>query len=151
MVSDMVGAPFKIRTNPQVDAQFSIPYTVAVALTRGKVLLGDFSSDIITKGTSVLELAKKIKVAIDPKLPANDISSANMTIRMVSGEILSSMVDGLKGSPSKPMSFDECARKFRDCLEYSGKPSLIENTDTLIELLFNLERRKDVSELFDYL
>jgi len=151
MVSDMVGAPFEIRTNPQVDAQFSIPYTVAVALTRGKVLLSDFSSDTVTKGTSVLELAKKIKVVIDSKLPANDISSANMTIRMGNGETLSSRVNGLKGSPSKPMSFDECARKFRDCLEYSGKASLIENADSLIEVLFNLEKRKDVRELFHYL
>jgi 2-methylcitrate dehydratase PrpD len=151
MVSDMVGAPFEIRTNPQVDAQFSIPYTVAVALMRGKVLLGDFSSDTITKGTSVLELAKKIKVVIDPELPAKDISSANMKVRMVSGETLSARVDGLKGSPSKPMSFDECAAKFRNCLEYSGKQSLIENADTLIELLFNLEQKKDVGEVFDYL
>jgi 2-methylcitrate dehydratase PrpD len=151
MVSDMVGGAFEIRTNPQVDAQFSIPYTVAVALMRGKVLLNDFASDTITKGTSVLELAMKIKVVIDPKLPANDISSANMTIRMVNGETLSSRVDGLKGSPSKPMSFDECAGKFRDCLEYLGKASLIANADPLTELLFNLEKRKDVSELFDYL
>jgi 2-methylcitrate dehydratase PrpD len=151
MVSDMVGAPFEIRTNPQVDAQFSIPYTVAVALTRGKVLLGDFSSDTITKGTPVLELAKKIKVVTDPQLPANDISSADMKITMLNGDTFSSRVDSLKGSPSKPMSFEECAAKFRNCLEYSGKPSLIENADSLIELLFNLEKRKDVRELFDVL
>lgn len=151
MVFDMVGGPFEIRTNPQVDAQFSIPYTVAVAITRGEVLLGDFSSDTITQGTSVLELAKKIKVIIDPKLPANDISSVAMTVRMGSGETLSSRVDSLKGSPSKPMSFDECAGKFKNCLEYSGKPSLIENSDTLIELLFNLDQMKDVAELSEYL
>jgi 2-methylcitrate dehydratase PrpD len=146
----MVGAPFEIRTSPQVDAQFSIPYTVAAALTRGKVLLGDFSSDTITKGTSVLELAKKIKVVIDPKLPVNDISSANMTVRMVSGETLSSRVDGLKGSPSKPMSFDECARKFRDCLEYSGKPGLVENGDFIVDFIFNLEKKDDVNKIFEY-
>ena len=151
MVFDMVGAPFEIRTNPQVDAQFSIPYTVAVALTRGEVLLGDFSSDKVKKETPLLELAKKIKVVIDPELPANNISSANMTITMLNGDTLSSRVDSLKGSPSKPMSFDECAGKFRNCLEYSGKASLIENADTLIELLFNLEQRKDVGELFDVL
>jgi 2-methylcitrate dehydratase PrpD len=150
MVYDMVGAPFEIRTSPQVDAQFSIPYTVAAALTRGKVLLGDFSSDTITKGTSVLELAKKIKVVIDPKLPVNDISSANMTVRMVSGETLSSRVDGLKGSPSKPMSFDECARKFRDCLEYSGKPGLVENGDFIVDFIFNLEKKDDVNKIFEY-
>jgi 2-methylcitrate dehydratase PrpD len=149
MVSDMVGGAFEIRTNPQVDAQFSIPYAVAVALMRGKVLLDDFSSDKVKKETPVLELAKKIKVVIDPELPANNISSANMTIKMLNGDTLSSRVDSLKGSPSKPMSFDECAGKFRDCLEYSGKASLIENADILIDLLFNLEQRKDVRELFD--
>jgi 2-methylcitrate dehydratase PrpD len=151
MVFDMVGGQFKIRANPQVDAQFSIPYTVAVALTTGKVLLGDFSSDKVKKETPVLKLAKKIKVVIDSELPANDISSANMTVRMISGETVSSKVDGVRGSPSKPMSFDECAGKFKNCLEYSGKPSLIENADSLIELLFNLEKRKDIRELFDVL
>jgi len=150
MVSDMVGGPFEIRTNPQVDAQFSIPYTVAVALTRGEVLLGDFFPDTITEGTSVLELAKKIKVMIDPELAANNISSANMIVKMVNGETLSSRVDSLKGSPSRPMSFDECGEKFKNCLDYSGKPSLVENADALIELLFNLEKRKDVGELLGY-
>ena len=151
MVFDMVGGRFEIRENPQVDAQFSIPYTVAVALTRGKVLLSDFSSDTITKGTSVLKLAEKIKVMIDSGLPANDISCANMTVRMANGETFSSGVDSLRGSPSKPMSFDDCAGKFRNCLEYSGKASLIENADTLIDFIFNLEKRKDVSELFGLL
>lgn len=148
MVYDMVGAPFEIRDNPQVDAQFSIPYTVAVALTRGGVLLGDFSSDTITKGTSVLELAKKIRVLVDPELADNDISTVNMVVNMVNGETVSSGVDSLKGSPSKPMSFDECAGKFKNCLEYSGKPSLVERADALIELVFNLEKSKEVSELF---
>ena len=31
---DLVGAPFQVRSNPQADAQFSIPYTVAAAIRR---------------------------------------------------------------------------------------------------------------------
>ena len=150
MVSDMVGSPFEIRDNPQVDAQFSIPYTVAVALTRGKVFLDDFTSDTIRNDTSVLDLAKRIKVMIDPELPANDISSANMIIRMAGGESLSLKVDTLKGSPLRPMSFDDCARKFKNCLEYSQKPSLVENSEALIDFIFNLEKKEDVRELFGY-
>ena len=151
MVFDMVGAPFQIRDNPQVDAQFSVPYTVAVALTSGKIFLADLASDTIRNNTSVLDLAKRIKVMIDPELPANDISSANMIIRMAGGESLSLKVDTLKGSPLRPMSFDECARKFKNCLEYAQKPSLIENTETLIDFIFNLEKKEDVIEIFDYL
>ncbi|MBW2342168.1 MAG: MmgE/PrpD family protein, partial [Deltaproteobacteria bacterium] len=150
MVSDMVGAPFEIRENPQVDAQFSIPYTVAVALTRGKVFLDDFGSDTIKKDSAVLGLAKRIKVVVDLELPVNDISSVNMIIKTENGESFSLKVGTLKGSPVRPMSFDDCARKFRNCLEYSEKPSLVKNSETLIDFVFNLEKKKDVRELFDY-
>jgi len=47
MVYDMAGAPFKIPDDPQVDAQFSIPYTVAVTLRNGGVLLSDSVPDKI--------------------------------------------------------------------------------------------------------
>jgi len=150
MVYDMVGAPFKVRENPQVDAQFSIPYTVAVTLGKGKVLLDDFGSGTIKNDSSTLELAKKIKVSADTDLPPNDISHSNVAVRMLSGEAFSYKVDTLKGSPLKPMSFDECAAKFKNCLEYSQKSSLIENSEIIIDFIFNLDKEKDVSEIFSY-
>jgi len=151
MVSDMVGAPFIIRANPQVDAQFSIPYTVAVALRKGKVFLDDFASDTVKKDSSTLELTKKIKILIDPELSANDISSANMIIRMLQGESISFKVYTLKGSPLRPMTFDECADKFKKCIEYSQKSSLIKNSEIITDFIFNLEKKKDISEIFDYI
>jgi len=151
MVSDMVGAPFKIRANPQVDAQFSIPYTVAVALTRGKVFVDDFITDTVKNSPSILELTKKIKVMIDPELAANDISCSNMSIKMLNGETFSFKIDTLKGSPYRPMNFDECAEKFKNCLEYSQKSSLIENSDIITDFVFNLDRKREVSEIFNYI
>ncbi len=151
MVFDMVGAPFAIRVNPQVDAQFSIPYTVAIALKKGQVFLNNFNSDTVKKDVSVLELTKKIRVLIDPELSANDIATANMVIRMVQGDSISSKVNSLKGSPLRPMTFHECADKFRKCIEYSQKPSLIKNTEIITDFIFNLEKKKDVGEIFDYL
>jgi len=150
MVSDMVGGPFTIRSNPQVDAQFSIPYTVAVALKKGEVFVDDFISDTVRKDSSLFELAKKIRVLIDPELSANDISSANMVIRMLQGESISFKVDTLKGSPLRPMTFDECADKFKKCIEYSHKSSLIKNSEIITDFIFNLEKKEDVGEVFDY-
>ena len=46
-VIDTAGGPFKIRTDPLVDAQFSIPYTVAAALTRKKINLDTFEEKTI--------------------------------------------------------------------------------------------------------
>ena len=70
---------------------------------------------------------------------------------MLNRETFSFKIDTLKGSPSRPMNFDECAGKFKNCLEYSRKASLIKNADTLIELILNLEKSKDVGELFGLL
>ena len=151
MVSDMVGAPFKIRENPQVDAQFSIPYTVAVALRNGDVVLRDFTSETIKSAAPILELARKIKVSVNPELPDNDISSLHMSIRMLNGQTLAHTLDALKGSPLKPLSFDECAAKFKNCLEYSGKPTFIENGDLIVDFIFNLEKKEDIGVIFDYL
>ncbi|MBW1674503.1 MAG: MmgE/PrpD family protein [Deltaproteobacteria bacterium] len=150
MVSDMVGGPFTIRSNPQVDAQFSIPYTVAVALKKGEVFLNDFNSDTIKKDSSLFGLAKKIRVLIDPELSANDISSANMVIRMLNGKSISFKVNTLKGSPLRPMTFNECADKFKKCIEYSQKSSLIKTSGIITDFIFNLEKKKDVGEIFDY-
>jgi 2-methylcitrate dehydratase PrpD len=151
MVSDMVGAPFRMRDNPQVDAQFSIPYTVAVALCNGSVVLSDFTSETIKGTTPVLELARRIKVSVDPELADNDISSLRIAITMVNGQTVTHTLDTLKGSPQKPLSFDECAVKFKNCLEYSEKSELIENSDRIVDFIFHLEKKGEVSEIFDYL
>jgi 2-methylcitrate dehydratase PrpD len=151
MVYDMVGAPFKIRDNPQVDAQFSIPYTVAVALRNGSVLLRDFTSETVKGASPVLELARKIKVSVNPELPDRDISSLHIAITMVNGQTVTHRLDTLKGSPAKPLSFDECAGKFKNCLEYSKKSALVEDSDRIVDFIFNLERKGEVSEIFGYL
>jgi len=83
-----------------------------VTLGKAKVLLDDFSSGAIKNDFSTLELAKKINVVVDTDLPPNDISHSNMAVRMLNGETFSYKVDTLRGSPLKPMSFDECAAKF---------------------------------------
>ncbi|MFW6147582.1 MAG: MmgE/PrpD family protein, partial [Thermodesulfobacteriota bacterium] len=151
MVSDMVGAPFQIRENPQVDAQFSIPYTVAVALRNGSVLLSDFIPETITGSQSILELARKVNVIVDPALSDNDISSVNMSVTSLDGITFTHQLDALKGSPSKPLSFDECAVKFKNCLQYSGKSALIEKSGHMVDFIFNLDKKDDVREIFDYL
>ena len=121
-----------------------------MALTRGKVFLTDFISDTIKKDSSVLELAERVKVVINSEIPSSDISSSNMTVRMLNGEAFSFRVDTLKGSPLKPMSLDECAHKFKACLEYSGKSCLVENSEIIADLIFNLEKKKDVRKIFNY-
>ena len=87
MVAEMVGKPFVIGDNPQVDAQFSIPYTISAALIRGDVFLKDFDLEAISD-PRVKELADKVKVDGRPRYPAKDLMHAAMSITMKDGSRL---------------------------------------------------------------
>jgi 2-methylcitrate dehydratase PrpD len=76
------GRPFEIRTNPQVDAQFSIPYTVATALLKGQVGLEDFTESAI-RDPKRMEIAKRVKVSIDPNLREPSTNVVNLESRVV--------------------------------------------------------------------
>jgi len=122
-----------------------------VALRNGRVLLSDFTSDTIRGATPIQGLARKIKVSVNPELADNDIASVRIAITMVNGQTVTHTLDTLKGSPSKPLSFDECAAKFKNCLEYSERSELIKNSDRIVDFIFNLEKKGEAGEIFDYL
>ena len=54
--------------NP-VDAQFNVPWGVAVALARGRVTLADFTADAI-RDEAVLAMARRVEVVEDPEFTA---------------------------------------------------------------------------------
>jgi len=65
------GTPLPRRYAPQtpVDAQFSIPFVFATAFLNGGIKLSDFANDALAR-PDVLELARLVKVSIDPDLDA---------------------------------------------------------------------------------
>jgi 2-methylcitrate dehydratase PrpD len=145
MAREMVGQPFAIRDNPQVDAQFSIPYTVAAAIMRGDVFLDDFEEQNI-RGAQVAELAKKIKVVVDPALPERSMDSANLFIRY-KGSVYGKKTEAMKGNPANPMGSDECIAKFLKCVDYSRLTSLKEKAPSIIEKVLHLETLENIGEL----
>jgi 2-methylcitrate dehydratase PrpD len=146
MVADMVGKPFKLRTDPQVDAQFSIPYTVAVALERGKPRLDDFCKEQI-KDPKIQELVKKIVVIPNAKLPENDISSISITILTENQKTFSLSHDHLLGSPAAPMSTCECREKFDDCINFSERDDLRRKSSAIADLVLRLEEVDNLQQL----
>lgn len=143
MVAEMVGKPLVIGTDPQVDAQFSIPYTVSAALLRGDVFLGDFEAQLI-KDEKVTSLAEKVFVREDTSLPAKDILKADMKISIKDEGDFAARVEAPLGNPLKPLTMEQCKEKFRKCFEYS-KIEIGENKiDELLDMIDNLEKIKDV-------
>jgi 2-methylcitrate dehydratase PrpD len=146
MSARMVGKPFQIRGNPQVDAQFSIPYTMAVALIRGRPQLHDFTAREIID-PQVLALADKIVVAVSPEVPENDINRVSVTLVTGEGKKIEYSVSALKGSPQQPLTIDECREKFHDCVSFSGHETLRRRSEAIMDCILRLEEIEVLDEL----
>jgi len=146
---DLVGHPFQIREHPQVDAQFSIPYTVATAIMKGAVGLKDFQGEVVVNATAVHELAARVRVRPDSSLDKKiaDSPLAVIRIRCKNGSEFSERIRTIRGDPQDPLSVDECVEKFRGCLAFSRKKFSRAATDKLIRTLLDLEAVEDVRQL----
>lgn len=148
---DFVGRPFQVRENPQVDAQFSIPYTVAVALLRRKVLIEDFTEATVRGDEKVHDLAKRVGVVVDQAPLGKGLTPGVVEIATTKGEIFASRVEILKGEPRKPVSMEEVTEKLWNCTRFSAYRLPLENLERMIGMVRNLEKVDDISEVTDLL
>ncbi len=146
MVTTMVGKPFEPGDNPQVDAQFSIPYTVACALLQGDVFLPDFTEEAIDR-PAILDLADNVTVTADNRLPAKDLFQATVTVHAADHAPLSRQITLPRGNPGNPLDYDQCREKFTKCLAYSRLPVFEARRDELLRCLQQLETLDDIGRL----
>ena len=144
---NIVGKPFELRESPQVDAQFSIPYTISVAINRKNVFIDDFFEERIKGESQVLQLARKVRVVVDQEPIGKGLTPSVVDIRTKDGKVYSERVKILRGDPRKPVSVEEIARKFRRCAIFSAKPISKEHIEGMIKLVSNLEAVADVGSM----
>ena len=143
------GRPFEIRTDPQVDAQFSIPYTVATAILMGKVGLQDFTEAAI-KDPRRIALAKKVRVSIDPALQEPSTNVVNLESRLIikgQGKNYSCRASVSKGHPECPMSPEEIFTKFENCLRFGKNDFSPRRIRQAFDTMKDLEEVEDVRTL----
>jgi hypothetical protein len=150
-IYDMVGAPFVIRQNPQVDAQFSNAYTVAVALINKSIRLGDFQESVVINNTQVHELAKKIKSYPDDSLNWDDPNSYKSIVRVKcsNGREFVEKVRVVKGYPEDPVTTEDVIDKFNDCILFARKQVTKKTIDQLTNLVLHLEEVEDIRQICD--
>ena len=144
----LVCEPLNTKQNPSttVDAQFSIPWTVASAIVQGKVGIAEFTPQAI-KDKAVLTLSNKVTPKLDESLNRMGVSPAIVEIKTKDGKVYSKRVDTPYGSPENPMSMDAMAAKLRDCASHAAKPLSQKNVEKLIQLVSQLEAVSDVEEV----
>ena len=116
IVFDLCGRPFAPGDDPRVAAQFSIPYTLSVALTRGRIGLNDFDPAQVTSDETVLEKTRRISV----KPRTEHVPDATwwwphkVQMRLDDGSVREKEVEALRGSVARPFLPDEQREKLAE-------------------------------------
>jgi 2-methylcitrate dehydratase PrpD len=148
-IDRMLYEPLERKQSPttDIDAKFSIPFAVAVAVVHRGVTLNHFMSQGLRDPT-VLEVARKVSYEVDSKLEANQ-----GFIRIKAGHkaISSKIPEFAYGHPTKPMRWEALVAKFVDCAAHSAKQIPRDNLNKLIEIISHLEDVKSMEEVVSYL
>lgn len=142
----LVGAPYAPAEQPEVSAQFSVQYAVAVALLRGR-----FDLDDITPARALdpraLALAGRVQVDIDASQTGR-MGPASVEIS-AQGRVLRATVQLLPGGPERPLGLDEVVAKARDGFTRGAHALAPQQADLLIDNVLRLDGLADVNALWD--
>jgi 2-methylcitrate dehydratase PrpD len=145
-VDRLVGAPFHPGSDPQVAAQFSIQYSVAAPILRGRFSVLDIEDPAVLD-PAVGALARAVQVRVDPAWANRRGATVAITSRRHG--LLSRHVELIPGSPGALLSQRELDEKVRNCLG-SGPAGLSDMAaERLIERLNSVECIPDMARFFD--
>ncbi len=137
----------KRRPKTAIDAKFSIPFTVAVALGQGDVGLEDFSQARL-RDPKLHAIADKVHHSVEPGWPFEQSTRGVLGLSLSDGRKLSREVIDPLGHPSNPMDERAMRRKFENCLASARHPLDASGMRRLAEGLDRIENIDDVRELF---
>ena len=137
------------RPDQILSARFSIPFTAAAMLLRGKVTAEEMTLPVI-RDTEIRDLAGKISVREDGGLNSWLPDTRAMRIKVIRKEKapMELMITEIKGDFSLPLSDEELKEKFHGMTSFLWDES---RREKIIDLVERLETIEDMNELLPLL
>lgn len=148
-VDQLVGSPREPRLRPAsaAAAQFSLLYTVATALARGRFFLREIEPESYTDA-AVLSLAERVHVSGDPAQRTRlVIGRTRLRAGLADGSVRELECAVPSGSPERPIDAQVLSAKLGTCIEYCRRPQKPGTAGRLLDLAARLEELGDVREL----
>ncbi|MEX1056152.1 MAG: MmgE/PrpD family protein [Natronospirillum sp.] len=130
----------------ELQAKFSMEFCMAILLLERRGGLPEFTDEVVNR-PDVKEMISKVNFHVHPEAETAgyDKMTTIIDIHLKDGRVISDRSDFGKGSPQKPMSYDEVADKFFGCAEFArwdqGK------SKALVDAVRDLESVASVREL----
>jgi len=144
---ELIGHPLlrertdRMHVNSGREAQVSAQHGVAVALSRGRAGLAEFS-DACVADPALRSLGSKVSFVDDASYA---LESARVTVHMRAGRpALTRFVEKARGSSERPLSDAELEDKLRDLVQYGASGC---EPEPLIRAIWSLERADDAGSL----
>ncbi len=130
-----------------VDAQFSLPWAIAVAICKNRSGISEFRGDVL-QDPEVLVLAQKVTWEFDPAAEAMYPKAypATLIAEMNNGSTFTAHVDFPKGDPENPATKEEILEKFNSLTEKFFNQK---RRKQIIETVSRFDKISDISELAD--
>jgi len=115
-------------------------------LIYGKAGLNQFQ-DSVVNNPEVQSMIKRVHMVVDPRANAAGANWTRtfITIHLKSGRTISGSADFAKGTPQNPMSFDEVADKFQECVDFAKWPA--QKAKAIVEMVRDLENVSNIKTL----
>jgi 2-methylcitrate dehydratase PrpD len=149
----LVGHPFRIGTNPRVDAQFSARYCVANAIVRRASKLAHFRPEQVGDA-EVNALIERVEVIADPALDVRGHTAVDVALTTSDGRTVLRQLDIAPGFPGNGLSDVQQIARFEDCVAYAAQPLPRRQVDAFlggVEALESLESLDDARRVIDLL
>lgn len=145
-VQTMLMEPREQKLAPQspINAKFSLPFTVAAALTKGRITLDDFTPRALSD-PDTLAMAQRVTYALKPGWGPERNAGGVTELLLKDGRTLSMQVDHAKGSPHNPLSRAELIAKFKDCARRARQPVTGAEADRWASAVLSLEHADDAA------
>jgi len=147
----LVCEPIEHKRNPKgmIDAQFSVPFNVALGLLKKRVVFPDFNARTFG-APEVRRLMDLTTCAVDPLLDVQYPESwpARVEITLRDGRTLAAETTHARGDPRNPLTEDEVIAKHRSIVAGVLDP---QTDDRILHFVHELERQPDFRELTEAL
>ncbi len=122
-IQEMLIRPLDVKAAPSrpVEAKFSIPWTVGVALVHGGVTLDSFLPQALDD-PQVRAVAARLIERRNPGWGRAEAASGSLTVHLRDGRVLVHKVAQAAGHPDRPMTDSDLIAKFVQCAAHAATP-----------------------------
>jgi 2-methylcitrate dehydratase PrpD len=122
------------------ESQVSAQHAVAVALTRGRAGLAEFSDEAV-RDLSLKSLGSKVSFVDDDSY---SVDAAKVVLKIAGGQSIEILIETARGAVARPLSDRDLEDKVRALCTY-GKSGI--DPEPLIQAVWGVEKSEDVGQL----